>query len=187
MAKMRARAILPDGKTKKLFNITAWDFNWQEVYHYKRPTLVPAGSVIHVDIIFDKSADNPNNPLQPPQRIKWGVDSTDEMGRVIFNAGPVREKDKEAFEGKGGQRLFAMLQQLRLFDKNGDGQITKEELPKMYHRAIERLDHNGDGALDPVEIDTLGQKNAPEKAEKKIGKENKALTEKKKYYFNLSF
>ncbi|MDF1665205.1 MAG: hypothetical protein P1V97_25810 [Planctomycetota bacterium] len=191
---MKAWAVLPNKTIKKLFYIGQWDFNWQEIYHYKTPTRVPAGSVIHVKLVYDNSADNPNNPFSPPRRIGWGLESTDEMGSVLFNAIPVRESEKAIFEksarsqffkGKGGQRLFQMLQQLKQFDLNKDGKVSRDELPKMYHGAIERLDNNNDGALDLVEIDSLGQKSAPSRTPKKVDEKKPAKNAKKKYYFSL--
>lgn len=192
---MKAWAVLPDQSVKKLFYIGQWDFNWQEVYHYKKPTRIPAGAVIHVELRYDNSAENPNNPFDPPRRISWGLESTDEMGSVLFNAVPVKESDLSLFEkkareqffkGKGGQRLFAMLQQLKRFDLDKDGKVTKKELPKMYHRAIERLDNNNDGALDHVEIDSLGQKSASQVKEKKVKKNLGPGKAKRKYYFSLN-
>lgn len=189
---MRAWAVLPDRSIKKLFYIGQWDFNWQEIYHYKKPTRVPAGSVIHVTLVYDNSADNPNNPFSPPRRITWGLESTDEMGSVLFNAVPVNESETSVFQkkarsqffkSKNGQRLFQMLQQLKQFDSNKDGKVSREELPKMYHRAIERLDNNNDGALDLVEIDTLGQRSATRT--KKVKKKKAPKSAKKKYYFSL--
>ena len=39
------------------------------------------------------------------------------------------------------------------FDKNGDGKVTKDEMPeRMKERMLQRADTNGDGALDKKEV-----------------------------------
>ncbi len=81
---MTGTATLPDGSVKKLFRINDWDFNWQGQYYYKEALPLPAGTVIRSVITYDNSADNPRNPNDPPRLIKWGLESTDEMGALIF-------------------------------------------------------------------------------------------------------
>jgi hypothetical protein len=64
--------------------IQDWDFNWQDRYFYKQPVALPKGTRIDVTISYDNSADNPHNPCDPPRRVQWGLQSTDEMGGVRF-------------------------------------------------------------------------------------------------------
>jgi hypothetical protein len=63
--------------------------------------------------------------------------------------------------GRGGpfgsnSRSFA--QRLMARDANGDGQVTKEELPKSMQFLIPRGDLNHDGALDAKEAEHLAKK-----------------------------
>lgn len=76
---MKAVAILPDGTEKPLIKIDDWDFNWQMSYVYKNPLKLPKGTQIKIDAIYDNSADNPRNPNNPPKRVTWGEQTTDEM------------------------------------------------------------------------------------------------------------
>lgn len=76
---MKVWAELPGGKTLPLIEIRAWDFNWQETYNFKSPVLLPKGTVVKMAAIFDNSADNPNNPNQPPRLMTWGEQTTEEM------------------------------------------------------------------------------------------------------------
>ena len=45
-----------------------------------------------------------------------------------------------------------MVARLMAYDKNGDQQLTLEELPGRMRRMMERGDKNSDGSLDEAEI-----------------------------------
>jgi hypothetical protein len=45
---------------------------------------LPKGTVIDVELIYNNSADNPANPFDPPRRIRWGQQTTNEMGSIII-------------------------------------------------------------------------------------------------------
>jgi hypothetical protein len=51
-----------------------------------------------------------------------------------------------------------LVERLMSYDKNGDGKITKDELPERMHGLIELGDRNGDGALDREEIRRLAER-----------------------------
>jgi peroxiredoxin len=76
---MTAVAEFPDGTTKTLIHVPAWDFNWQDTYHFKEPLPLPAGTKILVTAYYDNSADNPDNPNNPPKTVRWGEQTSDEM------------------------------------------------------------------------------------------------------------
>ena len=92
---IKADAALPDGTTKPLLWIQDWDFNWQDRYDYKEPVLLPKGTRIDISITYDNSADNPHNPCNPPRRVRWGVQSFDEMGSVNFMMLPMNPAEQE--------------------------------------------------------------------------------------------
>jgi hypothetical protein len=94
----KATATLPDGTTKPLLWIQDWDFNWQDGYNYKEPVLLPKGTRLDVRITYDNTAANPRNPSNPPKRVWWGEESTDEMGSISFGLIPVRREDEPAWE-----------------------------------------------------------------------------------------
>ena len=100
----KATATLPDGSTTPLLWIQDWDFNWQDGYNYKQPVILPKDTRIDVRITYDNSASNPRNPSNPPQRVWWGEQSTDEMGTIGFGLIPVRREDE------AGWNTFAMQQ-----------------------------------------------------------------------------
>src|SRR4029079_563269 len=101
----KATATLPDGTTKPLLWIQDWDFNWQDGYNYKEPVLLPKGTTGDRRITNDNTAANPRNPSNPPKRVWWGEESTDEMGSISFGLIPVRREDEPAWE------QFAVQQQ----------------------------------------------------------------------------
>ena len=94
---IKADATLPDGTRRPLLWIQDWDFNWQDGYTYKEPVVLPRGTRVDVRITYDNSADNPRNPSNPPTRVWWGEQSTDEMGSVGFLLVPVRREDEPAW------------------------------------------------------------------------------------------
>ncbi len=81
---MKMHANLPGGEKMDLIYISDWDFNWQDAYHYKKPIFLPAGSSIEILAHFDNSAENPNNPNDPPIPVRWGEKTTDEMAIGFF-------------------------------------------------------------------------------------------------------
>ena len=107
---MKATATLPDGTTRPLLWIQNWDFNWQDGYNYKEPVVLPKGSRIDVRISWDNSAANPHNPSNPPKRVQWGEQSTDEMGTIGFMLQPVRREDELAWQLFSAQWLRTTLQ-----------------------------------------------------------------------------
>jgi len=55
--------------------------------------------------------------------------------------------------GRGGDIAQNMLE----MDKNKDGKLTSDEVPERMQRFIERMDTNGDGAVDKAEMEAFQQ------------------------------
>lgn len=85
---LQGYATPPDGVRKWLIWIRDWDFNWQAVYRYKKPFSLPKGTVLSMRYTYDNSAENPRNPNQPPQRVRAGNRSTDEMAHLWIQVLP---------------------------------------------------------------------------------------------------
>ena len=81
--KMKVEATLPDGRNICLVNIDDWDFNWQGFYFYRDPVALPGGTVLTLTAFYDNSSSNRKNPNQPPQAVRWGEATTDEMNLAI--------------------------------------------------------------------------------------------------------
>jgi mono/diheme cytochrome c family protein len=76
---MKVTAHLPDGTVIPVVQIDDWDFNWQTTYHFRKLQHLPAGTKVKLVATFDNSAENPNNPNNPPKDMRWGERTTDEM------------------------------------------------------------------------------------------------------------
>jgi predicted TPR repeat methyltransferase len=92
---LQGYAILPDGTRQWLLLIRNWDFNWQGDYRYAEPVFLPKGTTLVMHFTYDNSADNIHNPSQPPQRVRYGLQTTDEMGELWFQALPRTAADRE--------------------------------------------------------------------------------------------
>lgn len=93
---MKVRAIRPDGTEEPLIWIRDWDFNWQGQYTYAEPVRLPAGTRIELTASYDNSADNPRNPSDPPRRVRFGEQTTDEMLFCFLQVVPDRMADYPA-------------------------------------------------------------------------------------------
>jgi hypothetical protein len=163
--KMIART--PAGKEITLMQIDDWDLDWQDRYLFAERIELPAGTVLTTDVVYDNSAENPENPHHPPQPIRWGRQSTDEMGSVTLMVTSRDESQRADLEvavrqhftksiidrfstGAGIRRMLLQL------DDNRDNKLQKSEAPeRMREQMFDRLDQNSDGALDSSELGRL--------------------------------
>ncbi|MSR48166.1 MAG: redoxin domain-containing protein [Planctomycetes bacterium] len=178
--------ITPPGKTEResIFFIDHWDFDWQNQYQYADAIALKKGSKVEVELLYDNSSDNKHNPNDPPQRVRWGEETTDEMGSISLLLVPAKESDagelqagirrqriasmarnaRKAAGGAGG--LFdGIAKQVKQLDINNDGKISKDEIPAQLRPMVARLDSNGDGDIDAKELAALtGEEPAPDAA-----------------------
>lgn len=108
---LRAWAVLPDGSRRELIWIPDWDFNWQNAYRYRTPIALPRGTEIRMRYVYDNSASNPRNPARPPVRVRYGGQSSDEMGNLWLQVATRRPEDLPALE-----RDYAVKSALRIVD-----------------------------------------------------------------------
>ena len=171
----KAHATLPDGTVKPLFYIDDWDFNWQGRYTYDVPIRLPAGTTVEGTVSFDNSAANPHNQFNPPRRVRWGLESTDEMGSVIFTAVPAHEADVDRFSsavrdhavdearlmaerrfssrgGSGRGDLGGRLEQFRNRSSGGGNRLGGDWRSRLGTR-LKELDKNNNGEIEPDEVD----------------------------------
>jgi len=86
-------AQLPDESVIQLLHVANWDFGAQMEYRFDDPFLLPAGSRVTMRYLYDNSADNPLNPNDPPRRVRFGLQSTDEMASLMLQVRLASEED----------------------------------------------------------------------------------------------
>ncbi|MFN9851531.1 MAG: hypothetical protein ACK57P_06925, partial [Planctomycetota bacterium] len=161
---MRLTAVLPDRKEILLLDIADWDLDWQDRYFFENSVSLPKQSVLRTEIHYDNSSVNPENPYSPPQRIRWGRQSNDEMGSITLNVVAAEEGERSVLQdavrdhfskaiverftsGDGMQRMLMQL------DEDRDGKLQQEEVPpRMAGPIFGILDIDRDGGLDSQEL-----------------------------------
>ncbi len=83
-----------NGDPIPLVHIPQWDFHWQMVYTFQKLMKLPRNTIVKADVTYDNTADNPENPSDPPQTVRWGEATTDEMILTYFSWVPYRPGDE---------------------------------------------------------------------------------------------
>ncbi|MBK9146742.1 MAG: T9SS type A sorting domain-containing protein [Flavobacteriales bacterium] len=81
---LKSWAVKPGGELVPLIDIPQWDFRWQDIYAFRNPIYLPAGTVLHSEGVYDNTSANPSNPSSPPQLVTAGEATTDEMFLFFF-------------------------------------------------------------------------------------------------------
>jgi mono/diheme cytochrome c family protein len=85
---MKVWATFPDGHRQDLIWIKDWDFNWQDQYMYKEPIHLPVGTKVDMEFTYDNSTANERNPSNPPKRVTFGEQTTNEMAFTFLQIVP---------------------------------------------------------------------------------------------------
>ena len=113
-AEMLVTATLPSAQTKTLLHIRDWSFHWQQDYRFVTPVPLPAGTRLTMRYTFDNSAENPDNPSDPPVRVRAGPKSTDEMAelglQLLTQAPEHGELIARAFEERDQRENIALAE-----------------------------------------------------------------------------
>jgi hypothetical protein len=94
----KAYAVTPLKDTIPLIYIPSWDFNWQDIYKYRKLIKIPAMSVITIEAEYDNTKENPHNPFNPPRLITSDqnliMKTTDEMLNLLLIFLPYQPGDE---------------------------------------------------------------------------------------------
>jgi hypothetical protein len=172
---MKVAAYTPDGEMVPLIWIRDWDFNWQGSYQFKEPLRLPKGTVIKVDSVYDNSTDNPKNPSNPPKRVHWGEQTTDEMclcGTTIVTDNPSDLRKIRAMNfGQlgavlGGGAFFSGERPAESKTTAAADKALRESvlnrlpangfaIPEQYRELLAPFDSDNDGRLTAKEVEAM--------------------------------
>jgi mono/diheme cytochrome c family protein len=149
-------AIYPDGKRETLLDVPRYDFNWQTSYELAETKVLPAGTRVHCVAHWDNSDNNLANP-NPAARVTWGDQTFEEMMIGFFDVAIPLDREKLLADGTIPKlqstaniedRAAELVAQM---DANGDGKLTKDEVPGRMQVMFDLLDGNADGFIDSSE------------------------------------
>ena len=83
---LQSYALLSNGEKRWLIRIKNWDFNWQGDYQYAQPVFLPKGTRLVMHYSYDNSTNNLSNPNPAPRPVRHGLQTTDEMAGLVFQA-----------------------------------------------------------------------------------------------------
>jgi hypothetical protein len=87
----------PDGRTELLLDVPHYDQEWQVVYRYREPRLVPAGSRLDVTLWYENSPKRAGERgFDSGQATTFGPATTDEMMIGFLNWAPVAKLESSA-------------------------------------------------------------------------------------------
>ena len=94
---MSIEAILPDGTTQMLSQVSNYSFNWHTNYVYadEAAPILPKGTVLRVTSWHDNTGANKDNP-DPNQWVGWGDRTVDEMAHAWVNITYMSDEDYKA-------------------------------------------------------------------------------------------
>ena len=89
-----------------------------------------------------------------------GVLEADEVESLPPRMGPAPGRGgRGGRAGRGGRGMQGdPIARLRSFDANGDGRITREEIPEQAGGMFDRVDANGDGVVTKDELDAMASR-----------------------------
>lgn len=137
-------AELPDGSKKWLIRIDDWNFNWQGDYRFAEPLFLPKGTLLRQHFTYDNSEANPRNPHQPPRRVVFGPNTTDEMGELWLQVLPGSREEYETLNRDYGRA--AMTQRLADLERRVAAAPDEASLRTEYAKTLIALDRAGEAA-----------------------------------------
>lgn len=146
-------AVYPDGKREMLIDIPRYDFNWQTSYELAEAKTLPPGTRVHCVAHWDNSENNLANP-DPTATVNWGDQTFEEMMIGFFDVTIPIDREKLLADGTIPKlepaatmedRAKELVDQL---DGNGDGKLTKDEVPERFKLMFGLMDSNHDGFVD---------------------------------------
>jgi len=158
----RFTAIYPDKRREILLDVPDYDFNWQTDYQLTERLKLPAGTSILGEATFDNSEHNLNNP-DPTKWVSFGEQTWDEMMIGYFHVAipidPDTGRAKASVLPKDSrERMPSPKEIFARLDRDGDGSLTKDDLPERMRPYFMLLDTNKDGVVTIDEFRLPGRR-----------------------------
>ena len=93
-------AVTPGHDTIPLLDLEKWSFEWQTIYRLEKMLVLPQHTVIHYKASFDNTANNPENPSNPPEKVWVNQSWSTKNEMLIFGVQYVHYRS-----GDSGQEL----------------------------------------------------------------------------------
>ncbi len=166
-----ASVVAADKSTEPLIKVPNYDFNWQHRYEFKNPISLGDIRRLKGKVEFDNSKNNPFNP-DPTQLVSWGDQTWEEMAIAFFDIEVPRKDVPEAARNRSVEDSTDFVRSITdraerierrrakqekeiwaRFDKNGDGEIVRDEIPRSVRVwGFNRFDANRDGKVTRDEV-----------------------------------
>lgn len=104
--KFRLEALLPDAKEPQvLLEVDDWNPHYRSTLVFEEPRMLPAGTRVEARWFYDNRAENPRNPVVPPEAVSLGARVG--SANVLLVCAPVDEAKKDEL------RSFALSEMRR--------------------------------------------------------------------------
>ncbi len=153
-----------------ILDVPHYDFNWQHTYELKSPIQLDTIQNLNFVVGFDNSSNNPFNP-NPNEFVLWGDQTWEEMAVAFLEVATPLEGNQDsdrtaksraesrtnvsnATLSNESPRSIAFAEKLLAkFDRNRDGQLSKDESPRIIRDySFHQLDSNQDGLVTREEM-----------------------------------
>jgi hypothetical protein len=89
-------AYFPNGESEVMLDVPEYDFNWQSSYELHEPRLMPAGTRMEMEFVYDNSLELAERVGFNSERpIHFGGPTTDEMDLAWMTVAPAAETGDE--------------------------------------------------------------------------------------------
>lgn len=163
-----------DGHTETLLHVPNYDFNWQHSYVFTESLNLGTIDSLRFKVTFDNSAANPFNP-DPSQWVNWGDQTWEEMAVAFLEVAeplePAPTTDTSVVAGisVSSESIAAREAQIQKFvddyfsrlDVNGDGVVSRGELPIAVRGTFRRFDQDGDDLATLDEVRAVAENKIP--------------------------
>ncbi len=148
-------------QVQRILEVPQYDFGWQHRYELADPVPLREVTGMTFSAVFDNSQDNPVNP-DPNATVFWGDQTWEEMAMTIVTvAVPLKESlppvRTEAVQRWSTDDLQAAsdyaTRYIGRLDTNGDGVITRGELPKSVPYGVFWRMSGNDGTLSAQDVE----------------------------------